>query len=106
VIPAAALLTPGASMLKFVSVFLFSGVYMGVWETLESTAAAELLPKEQRGVGFGALATVNGIGDFISSALVGVLWVITPVLSMGAVISCSLIGAWMIFRNGEEATKL
>ncbi|HEY7424541.1 MAG TPA: MFS transporter, partial [Gemmataceae bacterium] len=62
VIPAIALLTPGDSFLKFAIIFGFSGLYMGAWETVEASAAATLLPSSSRGVGFGALATVNGIG--------------------------------------------
>ena len=30
--------------------------------------------KEHHGMGFGVLATVNGVGDFISSIVVGALW--------------------------------
>ena len=44
VIPAVALMWPGASFVKFGIVFAFSGLYMGVWETLENTTAATLLP--------------------------------------------------------------
>ena len=36
--------------------------------------AAELLPAANRGSGFGVLATVNGVGDLISSVAVGALW--------------------------------
>jgi MFS family permease len=79
VIPAIALMWPGASFVKFAIVFGFSGLYMGVWETLENSTAATLLPAHVRGVGFGVLATVNGLGDFISSVSVGFLWVISPV---------------------------
>jgi len=32
--------------------------------------------KNKRGTGFGALSTVNGIGDFTSSITAGVLWTI------------------------------
>ena len=70
-IPAIALAMPGTSLTKFAIVFAVSGLYMGVWETLENATAAELLPAESRGIGFGVLATVNGIGDFVSSAAVG-----------------------------------
>jgi predicted MFS family arabinose efflux permease len=96
VIPAVALLWPGASLLKFAIVFGFSGLYMGVWETLESTTAATLLPGATRGVGFGVLATVNGLGDLVSSALVGLLWVISPAAAMSLVIVTSLAGAAVI----------
>lgn len=96
VVPAIALLWPGASVAKFAIAFAFSGLYMGVWETVESATAALLLPASSRGVGFGALATVNGIGDLVSSALVGVLWAFSPSAAMGFVIITSLVGAGII----------
>jgi MFS family permease len=98
-IPAMALLLPGDSIAKFAVVFGFSGLYMGVWETVESSTAAMLLPKEARGTGFGVLATVQGMGDFLSSTIVGFLWVLHPALAMGFVISTSLIGAAIIAGN-------
>ena len=103
VIPAIALMWPGASFVKFAIVFGFSGLYMGVWETLENSAAATLLPASVRGVGFGVLATVNGMGDFISSALVGFLWIISPVWAMLFVIVMSLTGATIIARTKPVA---
>jgi MFS family permease len=99
-IPAMGLLLPGASLWKFALVFGLSGLYMGVWETLESTTAATLLPDRSRGVGFGVLATVNGIGDFASSAIVGALWVVHPTVAMGFVMATSLVGAAIIAHTG------
>lgn len=99
VIPAVALMLPGDSFLKFGIVFAFSGLYMGVWETLETTTAATLLPAPVRGVGFGVLATVNGLGDFLSSATVGALWIVSPVWAMAFVIVASLTGAAVIART-------
>ncbi|HEX3817881.1 MAG TPA: MFS transporter, partial [Chthoniobacterales bacterium] len=93
VIPAAALMFPGDSLGKFAIAFAGAGLYMGVWETLENSTAATMLPGAVRGLGFGVLATVNGIGDFVSSAAVGALWVISPVLAMAVVIVSSLGGA-------------
>jgi MFS family permease len=102
VIPALALMAPGDSVARFALVFTFSGLYMGVWETLENATAATLLPAEVRGVGFGVLATVNGLGDFLSSAAVGVLWVVSPSLAMGFVIVTSLVGAGIIAATHPE----
>jgi MFS family permease len=99
VIPAIALMTPAASFVKFGIVFAFSGLYMGVQETLENTTAATLLPESVRGTGFGVLATVNGLGDFISSAAVGFLWVISPVWAMLFVIVTSLAGSAIILNT-------
>jgi MFS family permease len=100
VIPAAALIIPGDSLAKFGIVFGVSGLYMGVWETLENTTAATMLPPEVRGSGFGILAAVNGLGDFVSSFVVGSLWALSHSLSMSLVIATSLIGAAMIARTG------
>jgi MFS family permease len=102
VIPAIALLLPGDSLLKFGIVFAFSGLYMGVWETLENSTAAELLPASARGVGFGVLATINGFGDVISSVAVGAAWAVSPRLAMGLVIVTSLLGAAIIARTGSS----
>jgi len=96
VVPAVALLVPGDSFVKFGIVFGFSGLYMGVWETVESSSAATYLPEQVRGTGFGVLATVNGIGDVASSAVVGALWAAEPRIAMGYVIAATLLGAWVI----------
>ena len=96
VIPAIALMFPGASFIKFAIIFGFSGLYMGVWETLESATAATLLPSSIRGTGFGVLATINGMGDLISSIVVGFLWVVSPIWAMSFVIATSLLGAAII----------
>jgi MFS family permease len=103
VVPALALLAPGDSVLKFAVVFGFSGLYMGVWETLESTTAATVLPPSVRGVGFGVLASVNGLGDLVSSSLVGGLWVVSPIAAMSLVIVASLSGAAVIAHTGSRA---
>jgi MFS family permease len=97
VVPAVALLLPLNPFVGFAIAFGFAGLYMGVWETVESTTAATLLPKDIRGAGFGLLDTINGLGDFISSAVVGLLWVtVSPVAAMSFVIATSLIGAAVI----------
>lgn len=96
VIPAVALLVPGDSIVKFAIVFGVSGLYMGVWETVESTTAATLLPANVRGIGFGVLATVNGVGDLLSSAVIGALWVVHPSAAMSVVIATSVVGAAII----------
>jgi MFS family permease len=54
--------------------FGFAGVHGAVQQSVEKSVAAELLPKDVRGSGFGVLATANGIGDLVSSIAVGALW--------------------------------
>jgi MFS family permease len=57
-----------------VILFGLEGVHGAMQQSLEKSMAAELLPAKVRGSGFGVLATVNGIGDLVSSIAVGVLW--------------------------------
>jgi MFS family permease len=54
--------------------FLIGGVYVGMERTFEDSFCAELVPEQYHGMAFGTLATVNGIGDFVSSVVVGLLW--------------------------------
>jgi mannose/fructose/N-acetylgalactosamine-specific phosphotransferase system component IID len=55
-------------------VFVLGGIQVAIEETLEDSFCAELVDSAQHGMAFGVLATVNGIGDFLSSAVVGLLW--------------------------------
>ena len=55
-------------------VFVSGGIYVAVEETLEDSFCAELVEESQHGMAFGVLATVNGVGDFVSSLVVGGLW--------------------------------
>jgi MFS family permease len=98
-VPALLLMLPSESFAKFAAVFALCGVYMGFWETVEGSAAAEFLPSEVRGLGFGVLATVNGLGDLISSALVGVLWTVSPGAAMTAVMVVCIVGAALVSRS-------
>jgi hypothetical protein len=57
-----------------------SGSHVGIEETLENSLCAELVDEAHHGMTFGVLATVNGIGDFLSSAIVGLLWSVAGTL--------------------------
>ena len=57
-----------------VLLFGLAGVHGAFQQSLEKSLASEMLPTAIRGSGFGVLATVNGIGDLISSIAVGALW--------------------------------
>jgi MFS family permease len=55
-------------------IFVLGGISVAVCETAEDSYCAELVDDSQHGLAFGTLATVNGIGDFASSLIVGGLW--------------------------------
>ncbi len=55
-------------------IFFLGGTNVALEETLEDSLSAELVTTEHHGMAFGTLATVNGVGDFASSIVVGALW--------------------------------
>ena len=66
----------------FVFLFVLSGISAATYTALEKAYAADLLPSSIRGTGYGVLQTMNGVGDFISSFVVGTIWaLISPELS-------------------------
>lgn len=79
--------------------FFVGGFYIAIEDSLERAISADLLPEELRGTGYGALATVNGIGDFISSIIVGILWTtISPAAGFSYAAVLSLLGATVLLR--------
>jgi MFS family permease len=54
--------------------FVLAGAGVGLAETAESALVARLLPDHLRGSGFGLLGAVQSLGDFVSSAAVGLVW--------------------------------
>lgn len=61
------------SLLWLVIAIGLSGIYIAVEETIEKATAAEMLPREQRSLGFGILACANAIGDMGASLFVGLM---------------------------------
>ncbi len=57
--------------------FVGVGASTALVETAEGSHAAELLPEQIRGRGFGLIGLVDGLGDLVSSVVVGVLWTVT-----------------------------
>ncbi len=68
------IITLPASPASLALIFILGGTNVALEETLEDSLCAQLVPEEHRGAAFGALATVNGLGDFFSSIIVGALW--------------------------------
>ncbi|MGB0037170.1 MAG: MFS transporter [Candidatus Acidiferrales bacterium] len=82
------------------ALFALAGIHAGVQQALEKSLAAELLPAEFRGSGFGVLATANGIGDLVSSVVVGALWsAVSPAAGFLYAGIFTLFGAILIYRS-------
>jgi len=79
--------------------FALGGIYIAIEDAMEGAMAADLLPEELRGTGYGVLATVNGIGDFASSIVVGLLWsAVSPEIGFGYSALLSILGGILILR--------
>ena len=71
--------------------FALAGAGMGLTDTAESALVARLLPDELRGSGFGMLGGIQSLGDFVSSAVVGLVWsVVSP--SAAFIVAASWMG--------------
>lgn len=82
-----------------VAVFIIAGIYVATEEAVEDSLAAELVDKEHHGMGFGMLATVNGVGDFLSSIVVGALWTLfTPAVAFAYATVMFAAGAVLVWR--------
>ena len=68
------LIVAAPTVATLVVVFALAGAGYALQQTLERAIAADLAPIEARSTAFGALASANGVGDFVSSAIVGTLW--------------------------------
>jgi mannose/fructose/N-acetylgalactosamine-specific phosphotransferase system component IID len=89
------------------AIFVLAGIYVAMEETLEDSLTAELVGETQHGMAFGTLAMVNGIGDFVSSAVVGVLWT-----SFGTSIAFTysavlfIVGSWLVSRLARPRIEI
>lgn len=64
----------GHGWATLVPAFLLAGSGIGLAETAESALVANVLPDDLRGSGFGLVGGIESLGDFASSAAVGLLW--------------------------------
>lgn len=86
-----------SSVVSLAIIFAIGGAVYASQQSLERAIAADLVPVEVRSTGFGVLATVNGIGDFVSSLVVGVLWsAFSPAAGFAYSMVMTLLGAVMM----------
>jgi len=90
-----------ASVPLLAVVFAISGFVLGVQDTLEDAATGALAPASERGLAFGLLGATNGMGDLLSSAIVGALWTAYPALGFGYSAALMALGALVTHRTRE-----
>jgi MFS family permease len=86
-----------------VAAFTLAGVYIALVDTAEGALAAELLPSDLRGTGYGVLAAVNGIGDLVSGLMIGGLWtLLSPAVGFGYGAAMALAGMLVLGRTPRD----
>ncbi len=83
------------------ALFIGSGLLAAFQDTLEAVSTAELAGEASRATAFGLLGTVNGVGDLVASAGVGLLWTVASpfaaftaaamAMGLGAVVVAGLV---------------
>jgi sugar phosphate permease len=82
--------------------FAAVGASTGMVETAQGSHAAELLEPSIRGRGFGLLGLVEGVGDLVSSVVVGALWTITdPAWGFVFAAILAVVGALVLTTTGR-----
>lgn len=99
-------LTTGSLVWLVVAIAL-SGVYIAIEETLEKAVVAELLPRDQRALGLGVLASANALGDLGSSLFVGVMLAAgRPGVAFAVPAAVGALGvAWMVALAGRRVIR-
>lgn len=90
--------------------FALSGVYTAIIESAQPALASTLMREDQHGVGFGLMSAVDGLGDFVSSIVMGLLWwAFSPEVGFVAAgtlaLASALLLAAMRLQPAIEATK-
>ena len=90
------------------AVFALAGIYIGMEDTLEGAIPADLVRPEQRGTAYGLMGAVNGVGDWIASALVGTVWTfvspVTAFVSAGVLMAAG--AGWVYARAGGRRDSM
>jgi MFS family permease len=92
----------GSGIVILGTAFVVAGIGIGAAETAENAAVAGLAPGELRGSAFGLLAGIQSAGDFIASAVVGLVWtLVSPTLAFGLA-AALMIGALVTMALGPR----
>jgi MFS family permease len=80
--------------------FGFGGTYIAMEDALEGVIPADMVPSDARGMAYGLMGTVNGIGDLTASALVGTVWtVVSTMVAFCLAGILMFLGTALLFRT-------
>lgn len=85
------LLASHASFMYCCAVFALAGISAAAMTTLKKACAADMLPAEIRGLGYGVLQASEGFAALASSSVIGFLWTqYSPIIGFSYVIALSV----------------
>ena len=77
-----------------------AGLSAGTVKALEKAHAAYILPEDVRGTGMGLLQSVDGVGDLVSSIIVGALWsAVSPAAGLIYAAALSFVAMGLLWRS-------
>ena len=77
--------------------FALSGIYTAIIESAQPALASTLMQEDQHGAGFGLMSAIDGVGDFLSSFAMGLLWTFaSPNVGFAAAGTLALASALMM----------
>ncbi len=94
-----------ASYVHLILLFIITGLAYAIVDSVQRAIAADLLPHEIQGTGYGILAAVTGIGSLFSSMMVGFLWSgVSPLIAfIYAAILCATGALFMMRVKSKES---
>ena len=99
-----AFLLPFSALLYLALLFALNGSYMATQDALEGAITADQVRRADRGTAYGLMATVNGIGDFAGSSIVGLLWtLVSPLAAFSYAAALMWAGAGVLARIRRSA---
>ena len=101
----------GGQKWTLILLFALNGVYTAIIESSQPALASTLMLEHQHGTGFGLMSVVDGVGDFLSSITMGVLWTaVSPNAGFAAAAILALIAAlllaWMRFPRQQGVAEM
>lgn len=85
---------------KWILIILFalSGVYTAIIESSQPALASFLISEDQRGAGYGVMSAVDGVGDFLSSVTIGLLWTyLSPNIGFGVAGLLAILSSVLLY---------
>jgi MFS family permease len=103
---AGALAMNDPGLIRLGAVFVCAGLYIAIQDSLEGAIPADLVPAQSRGIAYGLIGTVNGVGDLTASVLVGSLWTaMSPAIAFNCAAIVMLAGTLVLIRNWQRPVE-